>query len=152
MNLSQIEERVLHHKKQCSRRLALQAMYQWHFTNESSQSLIKQYQQDSYWAKADHDYFIQIITGSIQNLAAIDKSINAVSEYPTKNIDPIELAALRIAVYELMYSVAVPEKVITSEAIRLCKKFGSDEGYKLVNAILDKLMKTRDRTQIIQKN
>ncbi len=150
--MSQIEERVLRHKKQCSRRLALQAMYQWHFTNESSQSLIKQYQQDSYWPKADHDYFIQIISGSIQNLTAIDESINAVSDYPTNHIDPIELSALRIAAYELMYCVAVPEKVITSEAIRLCKKFGSDEGYKLVNAILDKLMKTHQRTQAIQKN
>ncbi len=57
-----------------------------------------------------------------------------------------------IAVYEIIHCHEVPEKVIISEAIRLCKKFGSDEGFKLVNVVLDKLMKKFDRKIMLQKN
>jgi hypothetical protein len=39
----------------------------------------------------------------------------------------------------------VPNKVLVAEAVQLCKKFGSSEGYKLVNAVLDKLIKTINR-------
>jgi len=71
--------------------------------------------------------------------------IENASDYPIDSIDPVELAALRIAVFELTHSLDVPNKVLVAEAVQLCKKFGSSEGYKLVNAVLDKLIKTINR-------
>lgn len=150
--MTEINDRLLFHKRQVSRRLALQAIYQWQMTNEETVNLIKQYSDDEYWPKADHDYFSELISGCINQVAILDEQINSASEYTVKNIDPIELAALRIAVYELVNCLQIPEKVITAEAIRLCKKFGSDEGFRLVNVILDKLMKQIDRTQSVLKS
>ena len=150
--MNQLDDRALVYKRQCSRRLALQALYQWQFTDEDLNTLIKQYQEDDYWPKSDHDYFSELVSGSINQIETIDKHINSVSEYQTDKIDPIELASLRIAVYEFLNNFHIPEKVIISEAIRLCKKFGSDEGYRLVNVILDKLTKTLDRTQRLQQS
>ena len=150
--MNQNDARTVLHKRQCSRRLALQALYQWQFTQDTPENLFLQYQEDEYWPKADHEYLQQIISGCIQHIDALDENIAASSDYEVAKIDPIELSALRIATYELMHNVAIPEKVITAEAIRLCKKFGSDEGYKLVNAILDKLMKKFDRKLMLQKN
>ena len=150
--MTQTDQRTLQHKRQCSRRLALQAMYQWHLNHEKTEALLQQYQDDEYWPKADHEYFKDIVSGSIQQIDMIDENINAASDYSVEKIDPIELSALRVATYELMHCINVPEKVITSEAIRLCKKFGSDEGYKLVNVVLDKLMKKFDRKNILQQS
>ncbi len=150
--MNQHEERLLLHKRQCSRRLALQAMYQWQLTQETTDFLLEQYREDEYWPKADHDYFEELLTGCIKQLNEIDDDINHASDYNVEKIDPIELSALRIATFELMHKLNIPEKVITAEAIRLCKKFGSDEGYKLVNVILDKLMKKYDRKQMLQKS
>lgn len=140
------------HKRQVSRRLALQALYQWQFTHESAAQLIMQYKEDEFWGKSDHDYVSQLITGCVEQVDQLDEQINAQSDYTVDRIDPIELASLRLAVYELLNCQQVPEKVITAEAIRLCKKFGSDEGFKLVNAILDKLMKQTDRTRLAKQS
>lgn len=150
--MNQINERAIQHKRQCSRRLALQALYQWQFTQDSAKELLDQYQLDEYWPKSDQEYLSSLVNGSIDNSAEIDQHITSVSEYSIDKIDPIELAALRIAVYEIIHCQEVPEKVIISEAIRLCKKFGSDEGYRLVNVVLDKLIKQIDRTSLIQQN
>ena len=114
-------------------------MYQWHFNQNSIAELVEQYQSDEYWKKSDHDYFSMVVDGVIKEYAQLDEHINSASEYEAKQIDPIELACLRIATYELIHLPDVPEKVIIAEAIRLCKKFGSDEGFKLVNVILDNL-------------
>ena len=150
--MNQVDERTLLHRKQCSRRLALQAMYQWHFTNEEIPFILNQYQEDDYWPKADHEYFKSLVSGCIDQVTEIDRYIDSSSDYTVDKIDPIELSALRIAIYELINCVDVPEKVIVAEAIRLCKKFGSDEGYKLVNVVLDKLITRFDRKQILHKN
>ena len=150
--MNQADERTQLHKRQCSRRLALQAMYQWHLTQESIQPLLEQYQEDEYWTKADHEYFNEVVSGCINQVNSIDEDINNASDYTVDKIDPIELAALRIATFELMHCLNIPEKVITAEAIRLCKKFGSDDGYKLVNVVLDKLMKKFDRKKMLQQN
>lgn len=150
--MNQVDERTQLHKRQCSRRLALQALYQWHLTQEKTKLLIEQYSEDEYWPKADHEYFKEVVTGCINQITNIDENINSASEYTVEKIDPIELSALRIATFELMHYVHIPEKVITAESIRLCKKFGSDEGYKLVNVVLDKLMKKFDRKKMIQEN
>ncbi len=148
--MNQIADRALFHKRQCSRRLALQAMYQWHLTDEDGETLVLQYQEDEFWPKSDPAYFSELVLGSISQCEVIDENINSASEYTVDKIDPIELAALRVATYELINCVQIPEKVIISEAIRLCKNFGSDEGFKLVNVVLDKLMKKFDRKQMLQ--
>ena len=138
--MNQINERSLHHARQCSRRLGLQALYQWHFNQNSVSELVDQYQSDEYWEKSDHDYFSDVVGGVIKEHTLLDEHINSASEYSTERIDPIELASLRIATYELIHMPEVPGKVIIAEAVRLCRKFGSDEGFKLVNVILDKLV------------
>ena len=140
------------HKRQVARRLALQALYQWQFTQDSPAQLLKQYREDEFWPKSDQDYVSTLVTGCIEQVAQLDEQINALSDYTVEKIDPIELASLRMAVFELLNCQQVPDKVITAEAIRLCKKFGSDEGFKLVNAILDKLMKQTDRSQLAKQS
>ena len=150
--MTEVNDRLLFHKRQCSRRLALQAMYQWQFTHEQASQLVTQYCEDDYWPKADPDYFAQLINGCISQRNSLDQHIEGASTYNISNIDPVELAALRIAVYELMNCLHIPEKVIITEAIRLCKKFGSDKGFRLVNVILDKLIKQLDCRQSVQKN
>ena len=55
------------------------------------------------------------------------------------DVDPIELAILRIGTYELMHRIDVPLRVVINEAIELAKEFGGTDGHKYVNSVLDKL-------------
>lgn len=56
-------------------------------------------------------------------------------------LDPIEFAVLLIGAYELKYSLHIPYKVVIDEAIELNTHFGATDGYKLINAVMDKLAK-----------
>ena len=130
-------------KRHWSRRLALQALYQWHISGHEIDELLAQYVEDENWDKADKDYFIDLITGSInQNkelTAVFSQHLNLASE----QIDPIENSILLYASYEILHKPETPTKVVLSEAINLCKKFGSIEGYKFINGVLDKVAQQR---------
>ncbi|MBT8112858.1 MAG: transcription antitermination factor NusB [Gammaproteobacteria bacterium] len=130
-------------KRHWSRRLALQALYQWHISGHEIDELLAQYVEDENWDKADKDYFVDLITGSInQNkelTAVFSQHLNLASE----QIDPIENSILLYATYEILHKPETPTKVVLSEAINLCKKFGSIEGYKFINGVLDKVAQER---------
>ena len=73
------------------------------------------------------------------NAADIDGELGVVLDRDIKELDPIELAVLRIGVYELLKRIDVPYRVVINEAIEMAKSFGATDGHKYVNGILDKL-------------
>ncbi|MEX2305266.1 MAG: transcription antitermination factor NusB [Waddliaceae bacterium] len=70
------------------------------------------------------------------------------TSYSFDRIPSLERNLLRIGVYELLFDHDIPPKVAISEAMRLAKKFGTQEAAKFVNAILDAILKdnTTDAT------
>ncbi|MFA5250294.1 MAG: transcription antitermination factor NusB [Parachlamydiales bacterium] len=75
--------------------------------------------------------------------AFLDEKIRAVSEdYRLERISKAELNILRLGLFELFFQTS-PSKVVLAEAIRLARKFGSENGSDFVNALLD---------QVYQKN
>jgi N utilization substance protein B len=58
---------------------------------------------------------------------------------PAHKLSPIEKAVLVIAAWELLRSPEVPYRVVIDEAVELAKAYGGTDGYKFVNAVLDKL-------------
>ena len=71
----------------------------------------------------------------------IDETLNAVSEgWKTARMGTVELAILRLAVYELKHDAEIPDKVAINEAVELAKKFGGDDAPAFVNGILAKIM------------
>ena len=130
-------------KRHWSRRLALQALYQWQISGHEVEELLVQYVEDENWEKADKNYFVDLLTESINQYAELTAIFTPFLNLPSEQIDPIENAILLYATYEIMYKSETPSKVILSEAINLCKKFGSIEGYKFVNGVLDKVAQKR---------
>ncbi len=55
------------------------------------------------------------------------------------SVDLVERAVLRMGCYELLFRPETPYRVILNEAIRFAKEFGSVQGYRYVNGILDKV-------------
>ncbi|MEL7431223.1 MAG: transcription antitermination factor NusB [Chlamydiota bacterium] len=68
----------------------------------------------------------------------IDEKMAAyLDTYKVEQLSTVEKNVLRLGLFELFYDEAIPKEVAIAEAIRLCRKFGSIEGAKFVNAILD---------------
>ena len=126
-----------------ARRYALQGLYQWHFGKVKSDELIDQFlEEDSLNDLMDVDliYFKDLVMGTIQHIALIDELMIAHLDRKMSALNPVELSALRLAIYELLHRKDVPYKVVINEALELVKEFGAEEGYRYVNAILDTLV------------
>ena len=122
-----------------ARSLAVQALYGWQVADLPLSDIEAQYRADNDFAKVDGAYFHELLTGVGRNLTELDEHLGSVLDRPVRELDPIELAILRLGVYELVHRIDVPYKVVINEGIELAKIFGATDGHKYVNGILDKL-------------
>jgi|SRR3989304_3309095 len=77
----------------------------------------------------------------MENSELIDNQIkNAAPEFPIDKINKIDLAILRLAVYELLIAKKEPTKVILDEAIELAKEYGGETSPAFVNGALGKVI------------
>lgn len=77
----------------------------------------------------------------LANSTLIDHHIaQAAVEFPIDKIHKIDLAILRLAVFELLIEKKEPPKVIIDEAIELAKEFGRDTSPGFVNGALGKIL------------
>jgi len=85
-----------------------------------------------------------IITGTIQNINVIDKTIqNQLEHWDISRLARVDLAILRISVYCLLYQPDIPSTVTIDEAIDIGRDYGTDESYRFINGVLDGINKSR---------
>ena len=122
-----------------ARKLVLQALYQWQLGQASIPQIEAEFRTDNDFGKVDGAYFDEVFRGIPTSLSEIDKQYEVLLDRAVSDVDPIELAILRIGTYELMHRIDVPLRVVINEAIELAKEFGGTDGHKYVNSVLDKL-------------
>lgn len=77
--------------------------------------------------------------GIIDNLDEINQKIKQNSQgWDIERIDKVDLAILRLAIYEMFFD-DVPIKVAINEAIELSKEYSSEKSYRFINAVLGKI-------------
>ncbi len=77
----------------------------------------------------------------LKNKTHIDKVIQAAApSWPTDKLNKIDLAILRLAVYELEEG-STPPKVVIDEAVELAKEYGSESSSSFVNGVLGTIYK-----------
>ena len=71
----------------------------------------------------------------------IDKEIEkAAPEFPIDKINKVDLAILRLAIFELLIKKKEPPKVVIDEAVELAKEYGGDTSPSFVNGALGKIV------------
>lgn len=124
-----------------SRRVALQALYQWQLTNASVLDIMKQFSEDGYLEQLDFDLFKELLNHVTEEADALDQMYVDFIDRDIKRLDPVERAILRIGSYELRSKLETPYKVVINESVELAKRFGAEESHKFVNGVLDKVAK-----------
>ncbi|GGL98967.1 transcription antitermination factor NusB [Pseudomonas asuensis] len=122
-----------------ARSLSVQALYQWHMAGQAINEIEAQFRVDNDFANVDAAYFHEILHGVPGLKTEIDDLITPCLDRPLDDVDPVELAILRMSCYELRNRIDVPYKVVINEGIELAKVFGATDGHKFVNGVLDKL-------------
>jgi N utilization substance protein B len=125
-----------------ARQFAVQAVYQWQLTKASAGQIIDQFTDDQDLSKTDVTYFKELLTGVINRVDSLDEKLSPYLSRKIDDVDMVDIAVLRIAMFELTYRTDVPHKVVLNEAIELAKDFATDESYKFVNGVLDKALRS----------
>ena len=93
----------------------------------------------------DQEYMKKKYAHVKEHLEEIDAQLNSASRgWKTKRMSRVDLAALRLAVYEMEYDADVPTGVAINEAVELAKRFGGDASGSFVNGVLGKIASEKD--------
>lgn len=94
--------------------------------------------------KEEKTYFDKVSIGIKENEETIDKIIlSKLKNWTIERIFKIDLAVLRLAVYEIMYFEDMPPKVAVNEAVEIAKKYGNDASSNFVNGVLREILKDK---------
>jgi len=139
--------------------IAFQALYSWDVTKASLDDLLtfSWLQKDaevegasqeapvelSETSKEERTFASIIIAGTISHIDEIDKLIenHLSSSWSMDRISRVALAILRTSVYELLFQNGAEPKIVIDEAVNIAKDFDTDDSYKFINAVLDKIGK-----------
>lgn len=122
-----------------SRELALQALYEWQLSGNSTSDIAQTLKQNKAFAASDESYFSRLLSGATSEADELEKLITPHLDRPFKSLSPIERGILLLSGYELLREKEVPYKVVINEAVELAKSFGGTDGHRYVNGVLDKL-------------
>ena len=94
----------------------------------------------------DNDAF-DYIENSIQDikpkLTAIDDLISPhLNKWAIDRLPKVDLAILRVAVYELKFCEDIPEGVAINEAVDIAKEYSTDASGKYINGVLSGVLKS----------
>jgi N utilization substance protein B len=82
----------------------------------------------------------ELIDGVIKNQAGIDAQIKVLAQnWEFERIAKIDLAILRIAMFEMLHRKDIPPVVSINEAIDISKQFSNADSKRFINGILDRL-------------
>ena len=82
----------------------------------------------------------EVIHGVIDNIVDLDTRIKGLTHnWDFDRIARIDLAILRIAMFEMVYRKDIPPVVSINEAIDLSKQFSNADAKRFINGILDRL-------------
>ncbi|HHF5557797.1 TPA: transcription antitermination factor NusB [Haemophilus influenzae] len=130
-------------KKPSARRRArectVQALYSWAISGNTVEQVELAFVLDQDMDGVDKPYFRKLFRQTVENIETVDFSISPYTDRAFDELDLIETAILRLAVYELRFELDVPYKVVINEAIEVAKVFGADESHKYINGVLDKI-------------
>jgi N utilization substance protein B len=121
-----------------SRKLAMQALYQWQLAGQSAAELQRQFAADEGYGDAEEEYFAVLVGGVTASVVALDTRLQPLIDRPLAQLDPVERAVLWIGLFELLHRPDVPYRVVINESVELAKRFGATDGHKFVNAVLDR--------------
>ena len=138
--------------KRRARKLALQALYQWLMTRQDLSLIEAQFCSINDMTRVDMDYFCRIFHGVPKHLGAVEERFSSFLDRPITELNPIELTVLRLGTFELMYCPETPYRVILDESISLAKTFGSQDGHRYVNGVLNQVARAARQVEVKLEN
>ena len=140
--------------RRLARRHAFSLVYQLPFFQETTVETLAQAKKwyyedldndpDQTRPKGKHaDYIDRVVWGVFDRLAELDGVIeNFLRGWDIDRINRIDLAIMRLAIYEMLCEKDVPHGTAVNEAVEIAKEFGADESPSFVNGVLGNISRS----------
>ena len=126
------------------RECLFKAVFQLSFTEDVDidvSTLTNEEEGEPELSDVERDYIDLKLENIKNHLEEIDSAIEKSSSWKINRIGKAELSILRVAVYEILFDDAVPEKVAVNEAIELAKVYADDKSGAYINGVLAGIIK-----------
>ena len=105
----------------------MKILYQMEVNDDFSDEALNIYFNNFSFEELEKEYILDAMTKIKENLDSIDKYIELYSQgWNLNRLAKIDLAVLRIAVYEILYRKDIPVEVSINEAIEIVKKYSTE--------------------------
>ncbi len=130
--------------RRTARKNAFSLLFQMSFANEDEFEEIKKIffsELEENIDEKDYKFINFIVDGVKENIKQIDEFISKVLiGWSINRISKVDLAILRIAIYEMKFIKEASANIVINEAVEIAKEYGSDGSPSFVNGILGKLV------------
>ena len=130
---------VKRNRRRDNRVAAMQFLYSWEIQRHGDMVTgLFDFFQNREQPREYYSFAEELIQGVIRDLALIDEVIAKYTQnWAFSRIARVDLAILRIAIFELMRRTDIPPVVSINEAIDIAKEYSTEESKRFVNGILD---------------
>ena len=120
---------------------ALQYLYAWSMNPPQNLAVdLQTFFEECELPREHYAFGEELIHGVIENAADIDSRIKGLAHnWEFERIAKIDLAILRLAIFEMLHRKDIPPVVSINEAIDLSKQFSNADAKRFINGILDRL-------------
>ncbi len=125
---------------------AFKCVYELEFgRNENIDNILRNCYEENNVSQTEKDYIEKVVRGIKDRLEQIDSIILAnLKNWSIDRIAKIDLAILRLAIYEIKYMEDIPEKVSANEAVELAKTYGNNDSKSFVNGLIAKVIESKE--------
>ncbi|WP_020658108.1 transcription antitermination factor NusB [Amycolatopsis benzoatilytica] len=96
------------------------------------------------------DYTVTVVEGVTAHRERIDELLAEHSQgWTLERMPPVDLAVLRVGVYEILWAEDVPDAVAIDEAVGVAKELSTDDSPRFVNGVLGRIGTIADRLRAI---
>ena len=126
-----------------TRESAVFFIYQYDFRHESLDEQIEIFVGENPGVKEDMEFFETTVRGVIANRELLDEKISGfLKKWTIKRIPKLDKAILETAFFEILNLDEIPVSVSINEAVRLSKRYGTDDSSSYINGVLSSFEKS----------
>jgi len=128
-----------------TRELAFKLLYQIEIQKEiNNEDLALFFENNDIQSKKAQEYIEDVVNGINKEAKAIMDTIskNLKEDWKIERVSKINLALLKLGIYEIVYK-ELPFKVVINEVVELAKKYGEETSKVFINGILASVVKEK---------
>lgn len=126
----------------------MQALYQWQIGGQDAGDIVREFEAERELDSVDTAYFGTLVREVARQFEILKGDLEPCLDREWTKLDPVERSVLLIGAYEMRHCLEMPFRVVINEGVELCKMFGTAEGYRYVNGVLDRLAQAQRAVEV----